>query len=178
MFYWINQLLRELAWSVLGLTDSAMLRGFIALLPILMVYAIPVFFIKSASNYYKVHKEETGTVWLRITKILFCIDGAWVVVFVHKFPYAKYPVGLTILEIILSAVMLFLIMANSDAKIKTKLRLFLDTFILGKRDIMAARDINNSVYCCLFQHTSFIRAQRRSRFAKISVSTFICHFMN
>lgn len=131
MYYWINHLLRELAWSILGLTDSAMLRGFIAFLPILMVYAIPVFFVKSASNYYKVHKEETGTVWLKISMIFFCIDGFWIVVFIHMFPHVSYPIGFTILEIILTIVLLVILLINSDAKIEKKLRLFLDTFIIG-----------------------------------------------
>ncbi len=131
MYYFIDSLLRKLGMLIVGFPDSIFMRSLIAWIPVIIIYALPLFFVISASNYYGVHKEELGTFWLRITKILFCIDGAWVVVFVHKFPYAKYPVGLTILEIILSAVMLFLVMVNSDAKIKTKLRLFLDTFILG-----------------------------------------------
>lgn len=131
MYYFIDNLLRKVSMFVVGFPDSIFIRSLIAWIPVIIIYALPLLFVISASNYYRVHKKELGTFWLRITKIMFCTDGAWVVIFVHKFPFAKYPVGLTILEIIISAVMLILIMANSEAKIKTKLRLFLDTFILG-----------------------------------------------
>ena len=131
MYYCIDSLLRKLGMLIVGLPDSMFMRSLIAFIPVIIIYALPLFFVISASNYYGVHKEELGTFWLKIAKILFCIDGACVVIFVHKFPYAKYPVAFTMLEIIISAVMLILIMANGDAKIITKLRLFLDTFILG-----------------------------------------------
>ena len=195
MYYFIDYLLRKVSMFVVGFPDSMFMRSFIAWIPVIIIYALPLFFVISASNYYRVHKEELGTFWLRITKILFCIDGAWVVIFLHKFPYAKYPVGLTILEIIISAVMLILIMANSDAKIQRSLGcswiplsldsaslcllIFVCSLYAWGKDVSWLRwDINSSVYCCLHQHIFFIRTQRRSRFTKISVSTFICHYKN
>ena len=171
MYYFIDYLLRKVSMFVVGFPDSMFMRSFIAWIPVIIIYALPLFFVISASNYYRVHKEELGTFWLRITKILFCIDGAWVVIFVHKFPYAKYPVGLTILEIIISAVMLILIMANSDAKIQKKLRLFLDTFILGFGFFMFTN-------LCFALHAwgkdvSWLRWVSIALFIVVSISTFL-----
>ena len=131
MYYCIDSLLRKLGMLIVGLPDSMFMRSLIAFIPVIIIYALPLFFVISASNYYGVHKEELGTFWLKISMIFFCIDSFWIVVFIHMLPHFSYPICFTILEIILTIVLLVILLVNGDAKIEKKLRLFLDTFIIG-----------------------------------------------
>ena len=131
MYSTIYNLLCKLANFLLSLPSSTMIRSLLPWIPVLVVYVLPLFFVKSAVNSYKVRKQYVTTGWLKFILVLFCIDGLFYTIFVYHSPNAYYPLLLIVLEIIFALVLFVIFMANCGKEYGKAVRLFVDAFFAG-----------------------------------------------
>lgn len=131
MYSMIHDLLYKLVDFLVNIPNSTMIRSLLAWIPALVVYVLPLLFVISAVNSYKVRKQYVTTGWLKFILILFCIDGCFYTIFVYTFPDAVYPLLLIILEAIIAVVLLIILLANCKKQYGTAIRLFIDSFFAG-----------------------------------------------
>ena len=131
MYSTIHDLLCRLGDFLMSLPGSTIIRSFIALIPVIIVYVVPLFFVICAVNSYRVRKQYVTTGWLKFILILFCIDGLFYTIFVYHSPNAAYPLLLIVLEIIIAIVLFIVFMASCGKEYGKAIRLFVDCFFTG-----------------------------------------------
>ena len=131
MYDFIHFLLCKLVDFLIGLPNSTFVRSIFAWVPAIIYYVLPLLFVISALNSFRVRKAELNTNWLKFIQILFCVDGFFYTVYVYSFPDTKYPLIISVLEVIIAIVLLIILLANCEKKYGSAVRLYVDSFFIG-----------------------------------------------